>query len=140
MPKVKKSKRIAERREGPTKNHQQSKEKRGQSVNTDTSVTVEKSPEVDHVVENTKHCPESDECVQLMQGFQDFCEFIAVPLAQENTMGPCTNIILLGLEIDTSDMVVRIPPEKIQQLTSLLTSSLMKKSLQLQEIQSIVGS
>lgn len=62
-----------------------------------------------------------------MQGFQDFCEFIAVPLAQENTMGPCTNIIFLGLEIDTSDMDVRIPPEKIQQLTSLLTSSLIKK-------------
>lgn len=82
----------------------------------------------------------SDECVQLMQGFQDLCEFIAVPLAQENTMGPCTNIIFLGLEIDTSDMVVRIPPEKIQQLTSLLTSSWIKKSLQLQEIQSIVGS
>lgn len=59
MPKVKKSKRIAERREGPTENHQQSKEKRGQSVNTDTLVTVEKSPEVDHVVGNTKHCPES---------------------------------------------------------------------------------
>lgn len=37
----------------------------------------------------------SDECVQLMQGFQDLCEFIAVPLAQENTMGPCTNIIFL---------------------------------------------
>lgn len=47
-----------------------------------------------------------------MQGFQDLCEFIAVPLAQENTMGPCTNIICLGLEIDTSDMVVRIPPKK----------------------------
>ncbi|XP_034338837.1 uncharacterized protein [Magallana gigas] len=59
MPKVKKSKRIAERREGPTKNHQQSKEKRGQSVNRDTSETVEKSPEVDHVVGNTKPCPES---------------------------------------------------------------------------------
>lgn len=62
-----------------------------------------------------------------MQGFPDLCEFIAVPLAQENTMGPCTNIIFLGLEIDTSDMVVRIPPEKIQQLTALLTSSLIKK-------------
>eukprot|EP00105_Crassostrea_gigas_P009786 XP_011424869.1 PREDICTED: uncharacterized protein LOC105326498 isoform X2 [Crassostrea gigas] len=59
MPKVKKSKRIAERRESPTENHQQSKEKRRQSVNTDTLVTVEKSPEVDHVVGNTKHCPES---------------------------------------------------------------------------------
>lgn len=82
----------------------------------------------------------SDECVQLMRGFQDLCEFIGVPLAQEKTMGPCTNIIFLGLEIDTSDMVVRIPPEKIQQLTALLTSSLIKKSLQLQEIQSIVGS
>ncbi|XP_052690745.1 uncharacterized protein LOC128168633 [Crassostrea angulata] len=52
MPKVKKSKRIAERREGPTKNQQQSKEKRGQSVNRDTL-------EVDHVVGNTKPCSES---------------------------------------------------------------------------------
>uniref|UniRef100_A0A8W8HPW3 Uncharacterized protein n=1 Tax=Magallana gigas TaxID=29159 RepID=A0A8W8HPW3_MAGGI len=59
MPKVKKSNRIAERREGPTKYQQQSKEKRGQSVNRDTSETVEKSPEVDHVVGNPKPCPES---------------------------------------------------------------------------------
>ena len=80
----------------------------------------------------------SDECVCLMQGFQEICDTIGVPIAQEKTMGLSTKIIFL--EIDTIDMVVRIPQEKVQQLSGLLIATLIKKSLQLQEIQSLVGS
>lgn len=83
MPKVKKSKRIAERREGPTKNHQQSKEKRGQSANTDTSVTVEKSLEVDHVVGNTKHCPESG----TVQNFTEHNDIPQMIVSYNNVLG-----------------------------------------------------
>lgn len=55
-------------------------------------------------------------------------------------MGPSAKITFLGFEIDTVDMVVRIPHEKVQQLSTLLTETLIKKSLQLQEIHSLIGS
>lgn len=60
MPKVKLSKRIVERRKGQPKIQQQSKAKRGYSINMDTSEAVKKSPEVEHVVKKKpKCCPES---------------------------------------------------------------------------------
>ena len=46
----------------------------------------------------------------------------------------------MGLEIDKIEMVVRIPQEKVQQLAALLSAALIKKYLQLHEIQSLVGS
>lgn len=107
MPKVKKSKRIAERREGPTKNHQQSKEKRGQSANTDTLVTVEKSPEVDHVVGNTKPCPESG-TVQNFTGHNDIPQMI---VSYNNVLGlnvsqELKNKIINGQYVDLAKMFV----------------------------------
>ena len=54
----------------------------------------------------------SDECACLMQGFKNLCNAIGVPIAQEKTVGPSTKVIFLGLEIDTIEMVVRIPQEK----------------------------
>lgn len=60
MPKGKLSKRIVERRKGQPKIQQQSKAKRGYSINMDTSEAVKKSPEVEHVVKKKPKCfPES---------------------------------------------------------------------------------
>lgn len=55
MPKVKLSKRIVERRKGQPKIQQQSKAKRGYSINMDTSEAVKKSPEVEHVVKKNQN-------------------------------------------------------------------------------------
>ena len=82
----------------------------------------------------------SDECACLMQGFKNLCNAIGVPIAQEKIVGPSTKVIFFGLEIDKIEMVVRILQEKVQQLAALLSAALIKKSLQLQEIQSLVGS
>ena len=68
----------------------------------------------------------SDECACFMQGFKNLCNAIGVPIAQEKTVGPSTKVIFLGLEIDTIEMVVRIPQEKVQQLAALLSAALIK--------------
>lgn len=82
----------------------------------------------------------SDECTRLMEGFTDLSDHIGLPLAHDKTVGPATKIVFLGLEIDTDDMVVRIPPDKVDQLKSLLNFAMVKRSLRLKEIQSLVGS
>ena len=38
---------------------------------------------------------------------------LGVPLAEEKTEGPVTCICFLGLELDSIDMEVRIPQDKI---------------------------
>ena len=48
-----------------------------------------------------------------MQGFKKLCEGTGVPTAQEKTVGSSTKVIFLGLEIETIEMVVRIPQEKV---------------------------
>ena len=40
-----------------------------------------------------------------------------VPIAYEKTEGPTTKICFLGLEIDSEEMVVRIPMPKIEEIT-----------------------
>lgn len=83
------------------------KRKEGQSVNTDTSVTVEKSPEVDHVVGNTKHCPESG----TVQNFTEHNDIPQMIVSYNNGLGlnvsqELKNKIINGQYIDLAKMFV----------------------------------
>jgi hypothetical protein len=42
-----------------------------------------------------------------------------VPIADEKSKGPVTNLVFLGLEIDTIEMVIEIPHEKFIRLNVL---------------------
>ena len=54
-------------------------------------------------------------------------------------MGPATKLIFLGIEIDTLDMVIRIPEEKIVALKNTLVEVLDKTKITLRDLQSLVG-
>ena len=64
---------------------------------------------------------------------------MGVPLAEENTIGPACIIIFLGLEIDTLEMVIQIPQEKVVEVRHKLHMVLSKKKVTLKELQSLVG-
>ena len=83
---------------------------------------------------------DTSECMKLMTEFVKLCEFIGVPLAHEKTVGPTTKLIFLGIEIDTTMMVIKIPNEKVEKLKALLQTLILKKSMKLKEMQSLVGS
>jgi len=61
------------------------------------------------------------------------------PLAEEKAIGPACIIIFLGLEIDTLEMVIRIPQEKLVEVRHKLHMVLNKKKVTLKELQSLVG-
>ena len=42
------------------------------------------------------------------------------PLAVDKFIGPVTVITYLGIEIDSDDMVIRLPAEKLSELLDLL--------------------
>jgi hypothetical protein len=74
-----------------------------------------------------------------MSTFRSLCDYMGVPLAEENTIGPACIIIFLGLEIDTLEMVKRIPQDKLVEVRHKLHMVLSKKKVTLKELQSLVG-
>ena len=80
------------------------------------------------------------QCSDLMNNFHKVCEKLGVPIAPEKTEGPTTNLVFLGLTIDSSKQTVTIPQSKLQELRLLIVAILKKKKCTLKEVQSIIGS
>jgi hypothetical protein len=57
----------------------------------------------------------------------------------EKTRGPATTLVLLGLEIDTERMEIRVPPARIQALRDILKAWMGEITVTKQKIQSLVG-
>lgn len=81
----------------------------------------------------------TSQCKFIMQKFEELCLEIGVPLNAEKTVLPTTNLVFLGLEIDTVKMQVSIPQEKVYQLSTLLKFWVGKRKIKLSELQSLVG-
>ena len=60
-------------------------------------------------------------------------------MASEKTIGPTTLLTYLGLQIDTNEMLVKIPDEKLNKLKQALCDLLGKKKTTLKELQSLTG-
>ena len=74
-----------------------------------------------------------------MLTFQDNCKRIGVSLAEEKTGGPTPVLVFLGLEIDTQEMVIRIPQDKLNSTRVKLKNIFNKEKVTLNELQSLVG-
>ena len=48
------------------------------------------------------------------------CELLGVPLAGDKCQGPCTILDYLGFLLDTNQMTVSLPQEKLDRLTDLI--------------------
>jgi hypothetical protein len=65
-----------------------------------------------------------------MTAFANVCLRLGLPIADEKTVGPCTNIEYLGLTIDSDELLVKIPQDKIEKLLQdQLTSVLSKRKV-----------
>ncbi|XP_033725218.1 uncharacterized protein LOC117315182 [Pecten maximus] len=60
-------------------------------------------------------------------------------MSDDKTEGPKTCLVFLGLEIDTVEMVVRVPLKKVEELCSLITQVLGKSKIKLADLQSFAG-
>lgn len=75
-----------------------------------------------------------------MSVFKEKMTLLGVPIATEKTEGPKTKICFLGLEIDTEEMVIRIPVTKIHEIISKIEEILPRKKCKLKQLQSLIGS
>ena len=78
-------------------------------------------------------------CEYLMNNFSVMCQELGVPLAPEKTIGPASKFTFLGLDIDTDNMSVSIPSDKLDKLISSLQKLMLKKKTTLKEMQSLSG-
>ncbi|XP_064625914.1 uncharacterized protein LOC135486748 [Lineus longissimus] len=67
------------------------------------------------------------------------CNKVGVPLVEDKTVGPLTELDFVGIELDSRNMEARLPPDKIQKCTRLLDQFLGMEKATLRELQSLIG-
>ena len=75
-----------------------------------------------------------------MNVFLSICARLGVPIAVDKTEGPSTRLVYLGIEIDTVNMCVRLPLDKLNKLKNMLKTWAGKKKCTKQELLSLIGS
>ena len=73
-------------------------------------------------------------CPRLMSKFNSIMQQLNVPMAQDKTEGPSEVLVFLGLELDTNEMVVRIPSNKIKEVIAKIQSILDKNNAKVKEV------
>lgn len=81
-----------------------------------------------------------EECNRSLEGFEDMCKQIGIPLADHKTVRACQSITFLGLGIDARTHTMYIPIEKQRKVSEKLSSFLTKKVHTVKEWQSLCGS
>ena len=64
---------------------------------------------------------------------------LGIPIAEDKVEGPSTSLVFLGIEVDTVSGVLRLPAEKISELSLAIKSWLLRRTCTRQELQSLVG-
>lgn len=78
-------------------------------------------------------------CQSNLDRMLDLCRTLGVPVAPEKCAGPTSVLVFLGFEIDSNRMVVRLPQNKLQRLTSLISEWVGKRACKKRELQSLLG-
>ena len=81
----------------------------------------------------------TSECQDIMNCFLHCTERLGIPIAADKTIWPCTAIVYLGLEIDSVDMVVRMPRQKVEDIVAQIQVVLLEKKVTLHVMQRLIG-
>ena len=83
--------------------------------------------------------PDSDMCKRSLELLISECNTLGVPLAPEKLEGPSSVLTFLGIEINTSEGILRLPAEKLRRLISTVTEWLPRRSCTRKELESLIG-
>ena len=83
---------------------------------------------------------QSHDCAKtLLDSILSFFQQLGVPVAPDKVEGPATCLKFLGLVVDTVEMEVRIPEEKLKVMQSQVENLLNAKKTTLRELQVLLG-
>ena len=78
-------------------------------------------------------------CQRNLDEMLSSCRRLGVPVAPAKCEGPATELVFLGFELDTVNMVVRLPQAKLQRILALVREWVGKKGCRKRELQSLLG-
>ncbi|KAL5509617.1 hypothetical protein EMCRGX_G005014 [Ephydatia muelleri] len=70
--------------------------------------------------------PGQPTCSESTETMLRVCERLGIPVALDKLEGPATTITFLGITINTTLQQLRLPPDKLQEMTLLIKSWLRK--------------
>ena len=79
------------------------------------------------------------DCEISLKTFIDLCNRIGIPISKNKTIPPNTNLVFLGVGIDSSKRELFIPPEKARRVLEDLKKFLSKRTQRVKKWQSILG-
>ena len=83
--------------------------------------------------------PGSAKCGNDLELLMKTCSDLGVLVAEDKTEGPATCLTVLGVEIDTLAMELRLPQEKLDRLNGVLAEWRGKRSGKRRDLESLVG-
>ena len=75
----------------------------------------------------------------MLTSFHKICDHLGIPLAKEKTVWPCIRIVFLGLMLDSEQLVIALPVDKIEKAVHLIRIFIDKKKATVQSIQQLTG-
>ena len=83
--------------------------------------------------------PGSQQCTSAMAMTLQIFADLGVPVEPNKCEGPATVLTILGIEVDTTQMQLRLPAEKLQRLRGLVSSWRGRKCCTKRELLSLLG-
>ena len=71
--------------------------------------------------------PRSDSCATSLTKLLSVFDRLGIPIAEDKLEGPATCLVFLGIELDTLQMSLRLPIEKLQELRQLVQTWLGRR-------------
>lgn len=94
-----------------------------------------------HCLDDFWICERSkDACQKSLHKFLTLCDILGIPVAHKKTLGPEQILVFLGIELDSVNMELRLPQDKISACTDLLSKNRKRRKMTLRELQSLIGS
>ena len=69
----------------------------------------------------------------------DIFHYLGVPVAEEKVECPATNLVFLGMELDTVELALRLPADKLRETLTLVTHALHTRTLTVRNLASVLG-
>ena len=97
---------------------------------------------LDHYIDDffTVRDPGSPECTANVGFMRRVLAEASLPTEPDKDEGPATVVGILGMEIDTDKLEIRLPPDKLARLKAALQNWRSRKACKKRELLSLIGS
>ena len=87
----------------------------------------------------TMGAPEGEECQANLDTMLSTCRRLGVPVAPAKCAGPTTVMVFLGFQLDTDQLVVRLPQDKLRRTVALVREWMGRRAGKKRELESLLG-